>query len=129
MSKISQELLDLGFFKICTNIRYDKLYKSTGPDSLVVRASASGAVGRGFAPRPRHTKGGKNGNGSSLADARNKRVVPGKYKTAGGYLLTVSKRDVKQGFFIFIFYTVYKRISHILLISPFICPIFFLFNK
>ena len=29
-----------------------------GPDSLVVRASASGAVGRGFALRPRHTKGG-----------------------------------------------------------------------
>ena len=44
----------------------------TGPDSLVVRASASGAVGRGFAPRPGHTKGGKNGTGSSLADARNK---------------------------------------------------------
>ena len=29
---------------------------TSGPDSLVVRASASGAVGRGFAPRPRHTK-------------------------------------------------------------------------
>ena len=28
----------------------------TGPDSLVVRASASGAVVRGFAPRSRHTK-------------------------------------------------------------------------
>ena len=31
----------------------------TGPDSLVVRASASGAVGRGFASRSRHTKGVK----------------------------------------------------------------------
>ena len=42
----------------------------TGPDSLVVRASASGAVDRGFAPRSRHTKGVKNGTSSSLADAR-----------------------------------------------------------
>ena len=50
----------------------------TGPDSLVVRASASGAVGRGFAPRPCHTKGGNNGTGTSLADARNKMVVPGR---------------------------------------------------
>ena len=31
----------------------------TGPDSLVVRASASGSEGRGFAPRLRHTKGVK----------------------------------------------------------------------
>ena len=61
----------------------------TGPDSLVVRAPASGAVGRGFAPRSRHTKGGKNGTGSSLADARNKRAVPGRYKKAGGYLILV----------------------------------------
>ena len=74
----------------------------------MVRASASGAVGRGFAPRLRHTKGGKNGTGSSLADARNKRVVSGRYKKAGGIcyllcrsksstelMLTVSKRDVK----------------------------------
>ena len=86
------------------------------PDSLVVRASASGSEGRGFAPRPRHTKGVKNGTGSSLADARNKRVVLGRYKNAGRYLLlvmsqkssaelmlSVSKRDVKQSFFIFIF--------------------------
>ena len=50
----------------------------TGPDSLVVRASASGSEGRGFAPRPRHTKGVKNGTGRSLADARNKRVVLGR---------------------------------------------------
>ena len=60
-----------------------------GPDSLVVRASASGWEGRGFAPPPRHTKGVKNGTGSSLADARNKRVVPGRYKSAGRYLLLV----------------------------------------
>ena len=59
------------------------------PDSLVVRASASGSEGRGFAPRPRHTKGVKNGTGSSLADARNKRVVLGRYKNAGRYLLLV----------------------------------------
>ena len=59
----------------------------------MVRASASGSEGRGFAPRPRHTKGVKNGTGtgtgSSLADARNKRVVLGRYKNAGRYLLLV----------------------------------------
>ena len=59
------------------------------PVPIVVRVSASGAVGHGFAPRPRHTKGGKNGIGSSLAEARNKRVVPGRYKQAGRYLLLV----------------------------------------
>ena len=53
------------------------------------RASALGAVGRGFTPRPRHTEGNKNGTGSSLAEARNKRVVPGRYKKAGGYPLFV----------------------------------------
>ena len=41
-----------------------------GPDSLVVRASTSGAVDCGFAPRSRHTKGVKNGTSSSLSDAR-----------------------------------------------------------
>ena len=52
---------------------YFSSYRScTGNDSLVVRASASGAVGNGFAPRPRHTKGVKNGTGSSLADATQK---------------------------------------------------------
>ena len=61
----------------------------TGPDSLAVRASASGSESRGFAPRPRHTKCVKNGTGSSLADARNKRVVLGRYKNAGRYLLLV----------------------------------------
>ena len=34
-------------------------------DSLVVRVSASGLEGRWFAPRPRNTKGSKNGTGSS----------------------------------------------------------------
>ena len=61
----------------------------TGPDSLVVRASASGSEGRGFAPRPRHTKGVKNGTGSALADTGNKRVVLGRYKNADRYLLLV----------------------------------------
>ena len=61
----------------------------TSPDSLVVRASASGSEGRGFAPRPRHTKDDKNGTGSSLADAHNKRVVLGRYKNSGRYLLLV----------------------------------------
>ena len=70
---------------------FDKLsgLEENGPDSLVVRASASGAVGRGFPPRPRHTNVDKNGTGSSLADARNKRVVPGRYKKAGGYPLFI----------------------------------------
>ena len=61
----------------------------TGPDSLVVRASASGSEGRGFAPWPRNTKGVKNGTGSSFTDARNERVVLGRYKNAGRYLLLV----------------------------------------
>ena len=43
------------------------------PDSLMVRASASGTVDRGFVPRSRHTKGVKNGTSSSLADARIKK--------------------------------------------------------
>ena len=43
-----------------------------GLDSSVVRMSALGAVVRRFAPRPRHTKGDKNGSGSFLADTRNK---------------------------------------------------------
>ena len=59
------------------------------PDSLVVRASAFGSEGRGFAPRLRHTKGVKNGTGSPLADPRIKRVVLGRYKNAGRYLLLV----------------------------------------
>ena len=69
--------------------RYVHVMHVTGPDSLVVRASASGSEGRGFAPRPLYTKGLKNGTGSSLADARNKRVVLGRYKNAGRYLLLV----------------------------------------
>ena len=46
--------------------------------SLVVRASASGAEGRGFAPWSRHTEGVKNGTSSSLADVRIKSVVLGR---------------------------------------------------
>ena len=61
------------------------------PDSLVVRASALGVGGRGFAHRPHHTKGDTNGTGSTLADARNKRVVPGRYKKAGGYPLLLCR--------------------------------------
>ena len=63
----------------------------TNPDSLVVRASALGSEGCGFAPLPlpRHTKGVKNGTGSPLADAHNKRVVQGRYKNAGRPLLLV----------------------------------------
>ena len=44
----------------------------------------------GFAPRSRHTKGDNlNGTGCSLAGARNKRVVPGRYKKAGKYMLRI----------------------------------------
>ena len=39
----------------------------TGPDSVMVRASASEAGGRGFEPWPRHTKDVKNGTSSYLA--------------------------------------------------------------
>ena len=65
------------------------LYTYIGPDSSSGRASASGSEGRRFDPRPRHTKGVKNGTGSSLADARNKRLVPGRYKKAAKYLLRI----------------------------------------
>ena len=57
----------------------------SGPDSSVVREYASGAVGRGLQLR----KGDKNGTGSFLADALNKRVVPGRYKKAGQNLLRI----------------------------------------
>ena len=59
----------------------------SGPDSSVVRESASGVVGRGL--QLRHTKRDKNGTGSFLADALNKRVVPGRYKKAAKYLLRI----------------------------------------
>ena len=71
----------------CEQLFSVQLLKST--DSSSGRASASGSEGRRFDPRPRHTKGVKNGTGSSLADARNKRVVPGRYKKAGKYLLRI----------------------------------------
>ena len=64
-------------------------FANSGPDSLVVRVSASGTERRGFSPRPHHTKGVKNGTGSSLVDARNKRVILGRYKNAGRYLLLI----------------------------------------
>ena len=68
----------------CLSKLYGKLWdnkessKENGPDSSVGRASAFGAVGRGFESRPHHTKGVKNGNSSSLADARIKWVVLGR---------------------------------------------------
>ena len=81
----------------------------------MIRASTLGGVGLGFAPLLRHTKGGKNGNGSSLADVRNKRVVQEntrkqigiryllcRSKSSTELMLTVSKCDVKQSFFIFL---------------------------
>ena len=76
--------------KMITSAQSAKPNIQTGPDSSSGRASASGSEGRRFDPRPRHTKGVKNGTGSSLADARNKkRVVPGRYKKAGKYLLRI----------------------------------------
>ena len=66
----------------------------------MVRVSALGVVGLGFTPQPLHTKGGKNGTGSSIADAHNKRVVPGRYKKAGtaGILLRIFEpRSEKTG--------------------------------
>ena len=57
------------------------------PDSSVVREYASGAIGRGL--QLRHTKGNKNGTGSFLADALNKRVVQGRYKKAAKNLLRI----------------------------------------
>ena len=42
-------------------------YPDTGPDSVMVRASASEAGGRGFKSGPRHTKDVKNGTSGYLA--------------------------------------------------------------
>ena len=39
----------------------DGIADVTGPDSVMVRASASGTGGRGFDPGPRYTKDAKNG--------------------------------------------------------------------
>ena len=44
-----------------------KLPKITDSDSVMVRASASGAGGRGFDPGPGHTKAFKNGTSGYLA--------------------------------------------------------------
>ena len=58
---------------------YARAEENPGPDSLMVRASASRAVGREFASRSRHTKGVKMVLVySSLADAHIKRVVLGR---------------------------------------------------
>ena len=51
----------------------------------MVRASTSGVVGRGL--RLTHTKRDKDGTGSFLADARNKKLVPGRYEKPAKYLL------------------------------------------
>ena len=45
---------------------FDTSVLRTVPDSLMVRASAPGVVGRGFAPRSRHTKGVKNGTSRKI---------------------------------------------------------------
>ena len=47
-------------------------------DCSVGRASDFGAGGRGFESQPHHTKGVKNGNSSSLAEARIKGNVLGR---------------------------------------------------
>ena len=73
----------------CVQTSGENKHIYTGPDSLVVRASASGAAGCRFVPWPHHTKGDKNGTGSFLADACIKRVVPGRYKKAFRYLLRI----------------------------------------
>ena len=67
--------------------RWDAAFCGITSGAILFAYVASGAVRRGFTPLPHHTKGGKNGTGSSLPDARNKRVVPGRYKKAGTYSL------------------------------------------
>ena len=59
----------------------------------MVRASASGVVGRGFVPRPRHTKGVRNGTSSSLADARIKKSSDRKIKEGKYSLLVMSQNS------------------------------------
>ena len=48
-------------------LQYNKDDTVTAPDSSSGRASASGAGGRRFETRPRHTKGVKNGTSGYLA--------------------------------------------------------------
>ena len=50
------------------------LYKYKPRRGLVVRAFASQAVGRGFEPRPGHTKDFKNGSSCSSLNAQHKEV-------------------------------------------------------
>ena len=69
-------IIPIYFHNYCK--KYGGQYRScakAGPDSLVGRASASGAVDPGLAPRSRHTKSVQNGTtcSSSLADARIKK--------------------------------------------------------
>ena len=56
----------------------------TGPNSSVVRAFTSGAVGCRFAHRLRHTKDDKNGTDSiaPLLTLAKRNVVPGRFKKA-----------------------------------------------
>ena len=63
------------------------------PDGLVVRASASGAVGRGFASRSRHTKGVKNGTSRPFADARTKNGSARKLNEGKYPLLVMSQNS------------------------------------
>ena len=51
-------------------------------------------------PRLCHTKGDKNGTRSSLADACNKRVVPGRYKKAGAWVSVIFMSHLKLFFYI-----------------------------
>ena len=50
------------------------LFHVKPPCGLVVRAFASQAVGRGFEPRPGHTKDFKNGSSCSSLNAQHKEV-------------------------------------------------------
>ena len=66
IGRISKSFKNMQFF---TNMRLtkDKNNHDIGPDSVMVRASASEAGGRGFESGPRHTKDVKNGASGYLA--------------------------------------------------------------
>ena len=61
-------------------MRATKAMNQEPPDSSVGRASAFVGGGSVFESRPHHVKMCKNGNSSSLANARIKGVLLGKYR-------------------------------------------------
>ena len=56
-----------GLYEFMSILNMKKIFRSTDSNSVMVRASASGAGGHGFDPGPGHTKDFKNGTSGYLA--------------------------------------------------------------